>query len=293
MRTWKKGPLAAIDTETTGVDTTTARIWEIGMVYRGGPWDKQSTSVLVNPDEEIPAEVIELCGLGMADLGEIAAAQPFARVAPRLLKRLAGHVAVGFNSLAYDLPLLRIEMVRCGAPIEITWPGDSIDVLVLVRRLRLRLGSHRLSDVADQLSVRPPGQAHRAVADCHMTMGILDSMLDELPDDLDELLALQAEWRAEQDADFERFSYWLRRDLTAAGEPLIMRAGKHKGLRLDSVPAGWLGWVIRNAPNWDNPLPVDVLAEFTAARRGGVIRSAVPKSAEAPGQVDLFGGRKP
>ncbi len=261
---WSELPLAVIDTETTGTDPATARIWEIGIRFVGGDRNGKQTSTLVRPPEAIPQEVIELCGLQPEDLKAVQQAPPFEAVAERLLGHLRDRVLVGYNLLTYDLPVLRAELARCSpAPPAPELDGPTIDALVATRHFLRHLRSRRLSSVAEALGVPIPANVHRTLADVRMTAGVLGRLAPRLPQGLEELLRVQAEWLELQEKESAEFGYWLYRD--RSDERLRMGAGKHCGLALDEVDPSYLFYLLRAHGDWDRPLPEGVVAEFERA----------------------------
>jgi len=251
---WAEQTLIALDLETTGVDPATARIWEIGAADRHGV----TRQILVNPEVEIPAEVATMCGLTPADLESIYWDKPlFRAVSDDLCRMIAGRIVVGYNILSYDWPLLEAEFRRQGRSIE----GDCryiIDVLVWVRYLHPRLPSHKLAEVATHFGV-DGGTAHRAVADCMMTLGILARLAPSIPEDLDELLELQATLKEEQDHDYASYAHWLAKDRTPEGRGrLFLACGKYRGTYLTDADPGFLRW----AMNKVSDLPAAVIQAF-------------------------------
>ncbi len=226
---WFEQPLIAIDLETTGVDPQTARVWEFGAVCQNDPGDGEQHQILINPDTDIPSEVVKLCNLTVDDLDHINWDAPtFAQVAPKICNIMARRIEVGYNILSYDWPLLDAEFHRLTPAQTINPNRYIIDVFVLVRALAPRLRSHKLADVAAHYGVRLDGSAHRAVADCLMTLGILDVIRPELPEDLGELLEMQGEAKVKQDLDFEKYGYWLASDRTE-NDRLFIACGKPTG----------------------------------------------------------------
>ena len=256
MTPWKTAPLVAIDTETTGIDVETARVWELAAVYSGGRRDGLTTSVRINPTIPIPAEVVELCGLTAADLEEIAHAYTFAPPCHGV-QIPDGAVVCSYNGIAYDWPVLRAEHRRVGITFDPEWPGPSIDVLVCFRHLApYWSGRYKLAEVAERVCPDACGVAHRAAADCVMTLSILRAIQHDLPDDLDDLVALQAGWAVEQAADYATFGRWLCFDRSRDdNHRLRMRGGKkYRGMLLADVPAGYKAWVLAEGGKYGGPL---------------------------------------
>lgn len=271
---WNDWPLAIADTETTGVDTETARIWEIAIRYDGAsPAAGQSVSVLVNPGCEIPEVVVEKCHLTKEDLRAIADAAPFSEVAGRLLERLDGHVVVGHNIMAYDLPLIRKELERAGAAPEGPWPARFIDSVVWARHVLARIRcKHKLEDLAPFMGYAPDAHAHRAATDCWMTGAVLWELAGRIPDDLDVIQAEQERLLPLQREDFDRYGWWLQHDRAVEGEPLVIRAGKHIGTPLDLVRPSYLRWLLNAAKTWDPPLTPATEAAFRDVLERGANR---------------------
>lgn len=64
MTCWYEGPLAAFDTETTGVDVETDRIVSAALVVQDAPGARpRVTRWLVNPGVPVPAAATEVHGL--------------------------------------------------------------------------------------------------------------------------------------------------------------------------------------------------------------------------------------
>jgi len=72
-------------------------------------------------------------------------------------------------------------------------------------------GRHKLAAVAARLGVKAEGDLHRAAADCRLTIGVLEALLEleAVPDDADELAALVAAEYPAQRAELD--AYWSRR----------------------------------------------------------------------------------
>jgi DNA polymerase III epsilon subunit-like protein len=239
MNSWKENQITIIDTETTGTDPTTARVWEIGLAFLGGPLHGRTSQVFVNPGVPIPDEVIEMCGLSKQILDQIYAAPLFDQILERLEARVGGQILAGWNILLYDWPLLQAEACRCQYEL---WPPDMIlDPLYYARRNWPQLRNRRLATVAEHLGVPNPG-AHRAVADCQMVFGILQAILPYLDEDMRKVHDLQQQWMVAHLEDFSRYGHWLARG-GESGE-LLVACGKSSGKSVTEVDAGFCQWVL-------------------------------------------------
>lgn len=295
---WLDLPVTVVDTETNGLDVTTARIWEIGIVHA---WQNQVrvTNALINPDAPIPAEIIKLSHLSTEQLLAIQRAPKFAAAAIPLSTRLLHGFAwpnkpdstllVGYNLLDYDLPLLKCELERCQCADWLVQLPPVIDVLVLAREMLKHIKSRKLIEVAKYLNVQIPfggkltnaadieNCAHRASIDCLMTLEVLKQLASGLPSSLDELLVQQMSWRAVQKANSDKYSYWLREE---AGV-LILNCGKHNNVPLKRCPRNYLQFLVgasdscakriaagrpkQSEKEWDTPLPENVYRLFREA----------------------------
>lgn len=273
-RRWQTMSRVVLDLETTGTDVETARIWEIGLRFRGGPADGQTRTTLVNPGCPIPADVVELCQLTSDDLEAIAQAESFGALANKLSGYLHGRLLIGHGLTSFDLPILVRAFTEAGLVAE-DWTtpaeGPAIDTLVWARHLLPELRSRKLlavaqhlidAETATRLGLVSAGE-HRTRADVRLCDAVLEALTPRLPEDLDELLARQTELAAAQAADFDRYSYWLA---TSADGALRLACGKHAGTALDQVDPGYLSYVLKTQASWkDGPLPAAVDEAFRAA----------------------------
>ncbi len=190
------------------------------------------------------------------------------------MKKLAGGWCLARLARVLHLRLLLV------AVLFVRWPAlrlgrrgtapllerPAVDVLVLAAELLEQASSLRLEPVAASLGVACPG-AHGARADVRMTEAILVALAPKLPDELEQLLAFQAEATRRQEEDRERFGGWLRRSRQEPGRLRLAR-GKRRGDFLDELAAGvtadrgYLSWVLGLAD-----LPDEVRRVITEALR--------------------------
>jgi hypothetical protein len=104
-----KKPLAIIDLETTGINTQTARIVEIGLIMVL-PHNRKSRHIIrLNPGVPIPAAASNVHGIFDA---HVADKPRFADLASDLLSILDGCDLCGFNLIRFDIPILQAEFAR-------------------------------------------------------------------------------------------------------------------------------------------------------------------------------------
>ncbi len=208
---WFDLPLAVIDVETTGLDSSTDRVIEIGIIRFERGEVVESYGKLIDPGRDVPAEVVELTGIKPEDLE----GQPtFAELADEIHQRLQGVGIVAYN-LSFDKGFVTAELERCG----LAWPDDAptLDPLIFARQFYKNLRRKNLGTIADTLGI-PLEEAHRATHDAEVAGHVLYAFRDRLPDNLQDLLVLQAQWEAAQAQEMS----WRRDD---SGESLADALG--------------------------------------------------------------------
>ena len=201
---WEDIPLVVVDFETTGRDSQTDRVIEVGLVTFEKGTVSSRESLLVNPGIAVPEESRAVHGITDE---ELAGAPDFASVMPRVLDLLQGKLPVAYNA-SFDRGFL-LEEIRRAAPEGMT-PGDMppaardevvwIDPLVWAREILKELKSRRLGDVTKHLGV-PLEQAHRAAGDAEATGRVLLALAPQMPRVYGELVRLQKRYAAFQDAE--------------------------------------------------------------------------------------------
>ena len=147
----------AIDVETTGLDFSSDRVTEIGAVKFTGGKHAGEFSSLVNPGVPIPPVITELTGITDAD---VAAAPPFAAIAPELLAFIGDFPLCG-HQITFDITFLNKELERAGQRMI----GKlSLDTVLLSKILMQSGMRFSLKSVSDKLDVTLTN-AHRALAD--------------------------------------------------------------------------------------------------------------------------------
>lgn len=210
MTCWYEGPLAAFDTETTGVDVETDRIVSAAVVVQDAPGARPRVSRwLVNPGVPVPAAASEIHGLTDDHLG-LHGRWP-APVMYEVAEELAEQARVGrplvVMNAPFDLTLLDRELRRHRATPLSHWfertPLLVLDPRVLDKHLdRYRKGRRTLTDLCAHYGVELEG-AHDAAADAAAALEVTRAVGRRFAARLErlspgELHALQAVWHAGQ-----------------------------------------------------------------------------------------------
>lgn len=188
---WSDLPLAVIDVETTGLDSSVDRIIEIGIIRFEGGEVVETYGQLIDPGCPVPPEVVKITGIKDDDLVGM---PRFEEVASAVFERLQGVGVVAYN-LSFDRGFVREELKRCG----LAWPEDAptLDPLIFARHFYKNKPRKNLGAIAKLMDI-PLEEAHRATHDATVAGHVLFAFAERLPERLEELLLLQAQWEAAQ-----------------------------------------------------------------------------------------------
>ena len=149
------------DLETDSLLTYKAKIIQIGFIYQG-----ISKEILVNPQKPIAVQASNVNKIYDDDVKN---APIFSQIAPKLMKILEECDAyVTFNGDSYDLPILALELQRCGYSLP---DKISLDVFKMVQMYE---GSKKLSDVYLRYTGKTMKGAHQALCDVNGTMEVFN-----------------------------------------------------------------------------------------------------------------------
>ncbi|WP_030415299.1 exonuclease domain-containing protein [Streptomyces sp. NRRL S-1448] len=210
MPCWYDGPLAAFDTETTGIDVERDRIVSAALVVQETPRSApRITRWLINPGVEIPEAAIAVHGL-TADHLALHGRWP-APVVEEVARALAAQSVAGrplvVMNAPFDLTLLDRELKRHRASSLNAYLGAHplrvLDPRVLDKHLdRYRKGRRTLADLCAQYEVELT-EAHDAAADALAALQVVRALGHRFSDRLGslhpaELHTRQAVWYAAQ-----------------------------------------------------------------------------------------------
>ena len=232
-------PICFFDLETTGINVAKDRIVEIAIlkVYPNG--NKESKTWLVNPEMQIPEEVIAVHGI----TNEKVANEPtFKELSKEIYKMIKDSDLGGFNSDRFDIPLLAEEMLRAEVDFDMK-NTVSVDVQTIFHKMEKRTLSAAYKFYCDKELT----DAHSAQTDTNATYEVLLSQLDRYPD-LENNIKKLAEFSShKRTVDFAGFI------ILDEDDDEVFAFGKHKGKKvhavLDSEP-GYFSWIL----NADFPL---------------------------------------
>lgn len=174
--------LVCLDFETTDLDTSTARIVEVGVVSLSGIGQRPTTpsfttllDTIVDPGIVIPPSASRVHGISDA---KATMAPPTRDVLVRLLRILDDFDSVvGFNIDDYDWRVLTAECRRWGLAAEFALLNKHLVIIDVMRLLPRR---RSLVAVAGALfGDEGRFDAHSAVADATMTGRVLTRLVDD------------------------------------------------------------------------------------------------------------------
>jgi|GEM_PF-10017 len=232
-------PICFFDLETTGINVAKDRIVEISILKIFPNGNKESKTWLVNPEMEIPPQVIAVHGI----TNEKVANEPtFKELSKEIYTMIKDSDLGGFNSDRFDIPLLAEEMLRAEVDFDMK-NMVSVDVQTIFHKMEKRtLGAAYKFYCGKDLE-----DAHSAEADTMATYEVLLSQLERYPDLENNIKKLSEFTTRKQSLDFAGFIGVDEND-----NPTFA-FGKHKGKTVDEVlekEPGYFGWIL----NADFPL---------------------------------------
>ena len=225
-------PIVFFDLETTGINIAKDRIVEISILKVFPNGNKESKTWLVNPEIEIPKEVVAIHGI----TNEKVVTEPtFKELAKEISKLIEGCDLAGFNSNRFDIPLLAEEMLR--AEIDFDMKNRvAVDVQVIFHKKEQRT----LSAAYKFYCGKDLEGAHSAEADTNATYEILKAQLDKY-EDLDNDIKFLNEYSSHNKrADFAGFITFNEDDEE------VFTFGKYKGQRVADIlekDKGYYSWI--------------------------------------------------
>jgi DNA polymerase III subunit alpha, Gram-positive type len=156
--------IVTLDTETTGLQPGFHQLVEVGAIKFRGDEILDEFQALINPERDIPEEVIQIHGI-TSDM--VQDAPHASEVVPAFIEFLGDAPMVAHNA-PFDEAFVSFNLQSIGAE----QPANPIyDTLILTRKLFPELRSHSLANLGTYLDIEDL-PAHRAIADVITTIGI-------------------------------------------------------------------------------------------------------------------------
>ena len=226
-------PICFFDLETTGVNISKDRVVEISILKVFPNGTEESETWLVNPEIDIPKEVIEIHGI----TNEKVADEPtFKAVAGDIYNMIKDADLGGFNSNRFDIPLLAEEMLRADIDFDMN-NRVSVDVQTIFHKMEQRTLSAAYKFYCDETLE----DAHRAAADTKATYEVLKAQLDKydlLENDTKYLAEFSTRHKFADCAGFIAFN---------KNNEEYFTFGKHKGKLVNEIlknEPGYFGWLL-------------------------------------------------
>jgi len=178
-------PIIFFDLETTGINTTTDRIVQIGAIKLKPDGSREEKNVLINPTILIPPAATAIHGISDE---QVKNEPKFQQVSKSFNQWLSGCDLAGYNADNFDVPILIEEFARAG----IEFP-DSETRFVDVLKIERNVNSHRLEEAYKRYTGQQLDDAHDALADVKATIAVFEKQLEHYPNlptsvqDLEEL----------------------------------------------------------------------------------------------------------
>jgi DNA polymerase-3 subunit epsilon len=228
-------PICFFDLETTGVNISKDRIVEISVLKVFPNETQESKTWLVNPEMDIPKEVVAIHGIS----NEKVANEPtFKEIAKDIHNMIKDSDLGGFNSNRFDIPLLAEEMLRADVDFDMK-NRVAVDVQTIFHKMEKRTLTAAYKFYCD----KDLEGAHSAEADTNATYEVLKAQLERYEDDLENDMKFLAEFSTQRRfADFAGFISYNKE-----GEE-VFSFGKHKGKKVTEVlnqEPGYFGWLLK------------------------------------------------
>ncbi len=162
--------LVIFDFETTGLDTSSDRIIEIGAVSVLGSGKLEEFSYLVDPGVEVSERITEVTGITTAMLQ---GKPKLEEVLPSFFEFVGDGILVAHNA-EFDYAFLRSESDRLGIEFEL----PCFCTLKMARALLPELERKNLDFLADHYGLSFESR-HRSIGDCKVTLEVMKNLLTD------------------------------------------------------------------------------------------------------------------
>ena len=166
-------PLIIFDLETTGLDLVNDRIIQISYIKAYPDGREERENIFINPEKQIPEEVIALTGITNADVAE---APTFKEKGKELAQKFAGCDFAGFNSNRFDVPMLAEEFLRAGVEFDFS-KCKLIDAQNIFHKMERRNLAAAYEFYCGR-KMEDDFEAHRADQDTEATWAVLQGEIE-------------------------------------------------------------------------------------------------------------------
>lgn len=167
-----EGEYVVFDIETTGLSPVNDKITEIGAVLLENGEIKDVFNTFANPEQPIPAKIIELTGITDAMVKD---APSQSEAVQAFLDFIGDRPLVAHNGHGFDIRFIRRAAMNMGASFTNTY----LDSLPLAQSLYPGLRNYKLDTIGRHLEI-PDFNHHRASDDAKALSDIFVRMLDDL-----------------------------------------------------------------------------------------------------------------
>lgn len=228
-------PIVFFDIEATGLNISTDRIVELCLLKVHPCGNEEARTMRFNPGIHISAEATAVNGIKDEDVADC---PHFADEAASVADFFRDCDIAGFNSNAFDIPMLVEEFIRAGIDFDIN-ACRFIDVQTIFHKMEKR----NLVAAYKFYCNKDLENAHTAQADTEATYEVLQAQLDRYPEDLKNDVAFLAE--------FSR----RNRNVYLAGRVVLndqgvetINFGKYKGRAVAEIlrrDPGYFSWIMQ------------------------------------------------
>ncbi len=234
-------PIAVFDLEATGLNVSKDRIVEIAIIKIYPDGREETFSSLVNPEMEIPKEVIEIHGITDEKVRDF---PNFKDLAPQIVDFIKDADLAGYNSNKFDIPLLAEELLRVGNEFDLT-SKKFVDVQNIFHKMEQRT----LAAAYQFYCKKDIENAHAALDDTRATWEVLKAQLEKYSDLKGDVASL-ADFSKGSQFDLIDFAGRLARNENG---DVTYNFGKHKNktvLEISKLEPGYYGWFISDSTDF-------------------------------------------
>jgi DNA polymerase-3 subunit epsilon len=241
-------PLVVFDLETTGLDLVKDRIIQLSYIKVFPDGREVRGNELINPEKEIPEEVVKLTGISNDD---VKSKPTFKQLAQKIHDVFTGCDIAGFNSNHFDVPLLAEEFLKAGIDFDFS-KCRLIDAQTIFHRMERRNLAAAYKFYCGR-KMEDDFEAHRADQDTEATYRVLMGELDKYAPGANEDPEKVLENDMQTLADFSK----LNDNVDFAGRIVwadvkgvrteVFNFGKHKGIPVADVlrfDPGYYSWIL-------------------------------------------------